>query len=257
MTENSAMAIVQKARSSDKISGQELVDHLFPDFFELHGDRLGGDDPAIIGGLASFHGQPVTVIATDRGRATVEKMSKHFGSPTPSGYRKALRLMQQAAKFGRPVFCFVNTAGAYPSKSAEEAGQGSAIACNLLAAMHLKTPIITVIYGEGGSGGALALAFGDEVWMLENSTYSVVSPEGAASILWKDSTKAGLAAKIMQITPEPLLKRQVIEGIIEEPADYDQLCENIDATLQKRLKGLQALSMDDLISKRCRRFRKF
>lgn len=257
MTTTSAMEIVQKARSSNKITGQQLIDHLFPDFFELHGDRVGGDDAAIIGGLASFHDQPVTVIATDRGRATVEKMEKHFGSPTPSGYRKALRLMKQAAKFHRPVFCFVNTAGAYPSKSAEEQGQGSAIAQNLLAALHLPTPIITVIYGEGGSGGALALAFGDEVWMLENSTYSVVSPEGAASILWKDSSRAAEAADIMQMTPKALLAQKVIEGIIDEPDDYDQLCDNIDAILQQRLKVIQQLSSDELISKRQQRFRKF
>lgn len=257
MTDSDAMEIVEKARSGNKISGQELIDHLFPDFFELHGDRVGTDDPAILGGLATFAGQTVTAIVVDRGTATVEKMAKHFGSPTPGGYRKSLRLMKQAAKFHRPVLCFVNTAGAYPSKSAEEQGQGSAIAQNLLAARHLKTPIITVIYGEGGSGGALALAFGDQVWMLANSTYSVVSPEGAASILWKDSKKAAQAAAIMQMTPDKLLKQKVIEGIISEPDDKEQLCHNIETVLSKQLAKLQQLSPAELIQRRQARFRKF
>lgn len=257
MAELTAMQIVKNARSGSKISGQELIDNLFPDFFELHGDRAGGDDPAIVGGLATFAGQPVTPIVIDRGQATVEKMAKHFGSPTPSGYRKSLRLMKQAAKFHRPVLCFVNTAGAYPSKSAEEQGQGSAIAQNLLAASHLTTPIITVIYGEGGSGGALALACGDQVWMLENSTYSVVSPEGAASILWKDSSKADRAAEIMQMTPKALLKQKVIEGIIPEPDDKKVLCQNIADVLSQQIAKLQQLSSSELIQQRQQRFRKF
>ncbi len=173
----SASEIVKRARNDNKITGMEIIQNIFPDFVELHGDRAGGDDPAIVGGIANFHQQAVTVITTDRGKTTEEKIIKHFGSPMPSGYRKALRLIKQAAKFKRPVFCFVNTAGAFPSKEAEENGQGSAIAQNILQISQLAIPIITIIYGEGGSGGALALACGDEVWMLENSTYSILSPD--------------------------------------------------------------------------------
>lgn len=179
-----AMEVVQAARDEKHISGHELRKVLFPDFFELHGDGLSGDDPAIVGGLATFHGQPVTVITTSRGHSLNERIEKHFGQPEPSGYRKACRLVENAAKFHRPVFLFVDTAGAYPGKSAEENGQGEAIAQNLLRIGQAKTPIITIIYGEGGSGGALALACGDGVWMLEDSIYSVLSPEGFASILW-------------------------------------------------------------------------
>lgn len=200
-----ATEVVQAARDEKHISGHELRKVLFPDFFELHGDGLSGDDPAIVGGLATFHGQP-----------------------EPSGYRKACRLVENAAKFHRPVFLFVDTAGACPGKSAEENGQGEAIAQNLLRIGQANTPIITIMYGEGGSGGALALACGDEVWMLEDSIYSVLSPEGFASILWKDAKKAAEVAEVMKLTPQDLLKQNVIEGIIEEPTDHLQVCKNIE-----------------------------
>lgn len=175
----------------------------------------------------------------------------------PSGYRKALRLIKQAAKFKRPVLCFVNTAGAFPSKEAEENGQGSAIAQNILQISQLAIPIITIIYGEGGSGGALALACGDEVWMLENSTYSILSPEGFASIMWKDSTKADKAAELMQMVPQALLKQGIIEGIIPESEKHQQTCKNIEQVLVKRLNKLQELSPNQLLANRKKRYRKF
>ncbi|WP_283594735.1 acetyl-CoA carboxylase carboxyltransferase subunit alpha [Limosilactobacillus galli] len=257
MTDKNASAIVAAARSDQKITTKELIQQLFPDFIELHGDHLGTDDPAIIGGLASFNNQPVTVIATDRGKTVEKRMATHFGCPTPGGYRKALRLAKQAAKFHRPILFFVNTPGAYPGKSAEENGQGAAIADNLLQIAQLPTPIITVIFGEGGSGGALALACGDAVWMLANSTYSILSPEGFASILWKDSRRAGEAAEIMQLTPTSLLKKQVIEGIIAEPADHQQVTENISAVLTRELTRLEQYSPEELMNKRHQRYRKF
>lgn len=252
-----AMDIVKAARSESHISGHEIRKRLFSDFFELHGDGLSGDDPAIVGGIATFHDQPVTVITTSRGHELNERMEKHFGQPEPSGYRKTLRLVKNAAKFHRPVLMFVDTAGAYPGKSAEENGQGEAIAQNLLQIGQAKTPIITVMYGEGGSGGALALACGDEVWMMENSMFSVLSPEGFASILWKDSSKVAKAAEVMKLTPKDLLNFKVIEGIIEEPDDHQLVCQNIDQVLQKELQKLQALSDDELLDRRYKRFRKF
>lgn len=253
----SAIDTVKAARSEQHISGHEIRKNLFPDFFELHGDQLTADDPAIIGGLASFHGQAVTVITTSRGHSLKERMAKHFGQPEPSGYRKALRLIKNAEKFSRPVLLFVDTAGAYPGKSAEEQGQGSAIAKNILEIGQIRTPIITVIYGEGGSGGALALACGDEVWMMADSMYSVLSPEGFASILWKDSSKVAEAAEAMKITPQDLLKQNIIEGIIQEPEDHEQVLKNIDQVLVKELKQLQQLSPEELLAKRYGRFRKF
>lgn len=192
-----ASEIVAAARGLKKVTANELIDGIFDDFFELHGDRKYSDDEAIIGGIALFNGIPVTVIATDKGGTPEERIAKHFGCPEPSGYRKSLRLMKQAEKFNRPIVTFVNTSGAYPGRSAEENGQGEAIARNLLEMSDLKVPIISFIYGEGGSGGALALACGDQVWMLEDSMYSILSPEGFASILWKDSKRADEAAEVM------------------------------------------------------------
>ena len=257
MTKLSAMEIVQRARNDNKITGIEIIQQLMPDFMELHGDRLGADDPAIVGGIATFNGRPVTVITTDRGQTTADKVAKHFGSPMPAGYRKALRLVKQAEKFKRPVICLVNTAGAFPSQGAEEQGQGAAIAQNILQISQVKVPVITIIYGEGGSGGALALASGDEVWMLEHSTYSVLSPEGFASILWKDSSKADAAAEVMQMTPEALLKQDIIEGIIPEDQDHRVTCQQIGRVLTTELEQLEQLSPAVLLAKRQARYRKF
>lgn len=252
-----AMEIVKAARSESHVSGHEIRKRLFPDFFELHGDGVGGDDPAIVGGIATFHDQPVTVITTSRGHDLNERMKKHFGQPEPSGYRKALRLIKNAGKFRRPVLLFVDTAGAYPGKSAEENGQGEAIAQNLLQISQVKTPIITIMYGEGGSGGALALACGDEIWMMANSMFSVLSPEGFATIMWKDASKVARAAELMKLTPKDLLKFKVIEGIIAEPDDHQLVCQNIDQVLQTELTKLQQMSDEELLARRYKRFRKF
>lgn len=252
-----AYEVVQAARSEKHISGHKIRQNLFQNFFELHGDGLNDDDPAVVGGIATFHDQPVMVITTSRGHSIDERMQKHFGQPEPSGYRKVLRLVKLAAKFKRPVFLFVDTAGAYPGKSAEENGQGQAIAQNLLQIGQAEPPIITVMYGEGGSGGALALACGDEVWMMENSIYSVLSPEGFASILWKDAAKKEEAAEVMQLTPEDLFAKRVIEGIIDEPEDHHEVFCNIDQILQKELSELEKLSADELLARRYERFRKF
>ncbi|GBG94571.1 acetyl-CoA carboxylase, carboxyl transferase subunit alpha [Ligilactobacillus salitolerans] len=253
----SAGEIVVAARDAKKITGQELLAELFPDFMELHGDRANDDDPSIVGGLAHFDGQAVTVLIIDKGTSAKERIAKHFGSPTPAAYRKSLRLIKQAEKFHRPVLAFVNTAGAYPAASAEEQGQGEAIARNLFEIADVKVPFLTVIYGEGGSGGALALACGDQVWMSENSMYSVLSPEGFASILWKDANKADEAAEVMQLTPEALLKAGVIEGIIPEPGAKKRFCRNINQVLHRELSKLQALSTAELLKTRHARYRKF
>ncbi|EEJ72811.1 acetyl-CoA carboxylase carboxyltransferase subunit alpha [Lactobacillus ultunensis] len=252
-----AMEIVKAARSESHISGHEIRHVLFPDFFELHGDGASGDDPAIVGGIATFHGEPVTIITTSRGHSLDERMQKHFGQPSPCGYRKVVRLAKQAAKFHRPILFFIDTAGAYPGKDAEENGQGQAIAQDLLQVGQLATPIISVLYGEGGSGGALALACGDEVWMLENSMYSILSPEGFASIMWKDANRADEAAEVMKLTPADLLARKVIEGIIAEPENHEQVLTNIDQRLQKELQSLEKMSDKDLLARRYQRFRKF
>lgn len=257
MTKEDAGAIVAAARSTQKITMAEITQHLFDHFIELHGDHAGSDDPAIVGGLAFFHQRPVTVIGTDRGADVKDRLATHFGCPTPGGYRKALRLAKQAAKFQRPVIFFVDTPGAYPGQRAEENGQGAAIAANLLQIAQLPTPIITVIYGEGGSGGALALACGDQVWMMAKSTYSILSPEGFASILWKDSRRADEAAELMQLTPKQLLKQRVIEGIIDEPDDHRAVLAAIDAVLQPQLDKLCSQTPAELLAARRQRYRKF
>lgn len=249
--------VVAAARDLHKVTGPEIIHSLINHFTELHGDRLGEDDPAIIGGIGLFHDLPVTVITTDRGQSAAERIAKHFGCLTPAGYRKSLRLIKQAAKFHRPIICLVNTPGAYPGQSAEEHGQGAAIAQNLLEISQVPTPIITIILGEGGSGGALALACGDQIWMLENSTYSILSPEGFASILWKDSSRADEAAAIMQLIPEDLLRKKVIDGIIEEPTDHAAVLSNIDKILQQEISHLQKLSTTDLLQQRHDRYRQF
>lgn len=255
--QRTAGEIVAAARDGQKVTGQELLAEIFPDFMEMHGDRLNDDDPSIVGGLAHFAGRAVTVLVIDKGTSAKDRIAKHFGSPAPAAYRKSLRLIKQAEKFGRPVLAFVNTAGAYPAACAEEQGQGEAIARNLLEITGVKVPLLTVIYGEGGSGGALALACGDEVWMSENSMYSVLSPEGFASILWKDASKSDEAAEVMQLTPEALLRANIIEGIIPEPNAHKRFCKNIIQILRPELEKLEKLSPDELVAQRKARFRKF
>ncbi|MCP9312653.1 acetyl-CoA carboxylase carboxyl transferase subunit alpha [Liquorilactobacillus satsumensis] len=252
-----AAQIVANARGEEKVSAQELLAGVFDDFLELHGDRLSADDAAIIGGVAHFEGKPVTVILTNKGKSAQERLRTHFGCPEPAGYRKSLRLIKQAEKFKRPVVTFINTAGAYPGQSAEENGQGEAIARNLLEISSVKVPVIAVIYGEGGSGGALAFACGDSVWMFENSMYSVLSPEGFAAILWKDSSRADEAAEVMQLTPEKLLQQKVIDGIIPESRSHKRLFRAVKKVLQQELEKYQKLSASALVEKRQQRFQRF
>lgn len=249
------------SRRKNRPVGSDYIRMLFQDFTEFHGDRLYGDDPAIIGGIAYFKERPVTVIAQEKGTNTKENIMRNFAMPSPEGYRKALRLMKQAEKFQRPVICFVDTPGAFCGLEAEERGQGEAIARNLYELSGLKTPVLSIVIGEGGSGGALALAVADEVWMLENSIYSILSPEGFASILWKDSTKAKEAAKVMKLTADDLKKMGVIECVLEEPEQYtvqtmkpvaDQLREKVEAFIE----NYEQMPEQKLTEHRYQRFRK-
>lgn len=249
------------SRRKNRPVGSDYIRMLFQDFTEFHGDRLYGDDPAIIGGIAYFKERPVTVIAQEKGTNTKENIMRNFAMPSPEGYRKALRLMKQAEKFHRPVICFVDTPGAFCGLEAEERGQGEVIARNLYELSGLKTPVLSIVIGEGGSGGALALAVADEVWMLENSIYSILSPEGFASILWKDSTKAKEAAKVMKLTADDLKKMGVIECVLEEPEQYtvqtmkpvaDQLREKVEAFIE----NYEQMPEQKLTEHRYQRFRK-
>lgn len=207
---------VKLARDKDRPTGLDYIKNIFKGFVEFHGDRRYADDPAIVGGIANLNGTPVTVIAIEKGHSAKERTYRNFGAPNPEGYRKALRLMKQAEKFGRPIVCFVDTSGAYCGIGAEERGQGQAIAENLMEMSTLCVPIISILIGEGGSGGALALAVADRVWMLQNAVYSVISPEGCASILWKDSAKAEAAAASLKLTAEDAKTLGVIERILSE-----------------------------------------
>ena len=258
----SAWERVQLSRKMDRPSGSDYIEALFDDFTELHGDRTYGDDKAIIGGIASFHGMPVTVIAQQKGNNTKENIYHNFGMPMPEGYRKALRLMKQAEKFHRPVICFVDTPGAFCGVEAEERGQGEAIARNLMELSGLKIPVLSIVTGEGGSGGALALAAGDQVWMLENSVYSVLSPEGFASILWKDSTRAEEAAEVMKLTATDLYQKGIIEEMIPEPEEFYteslwQVTGILDGKIEEFIKEYDKLSENELLNRRYERFRKF
>ena len=253
---------VQLSRKIDRPSGSDYIEALFTDFVEFHGDRNYGDDRAIIGGIAKFHGRPVTVIAQEKGTNTKENIEHNFGMPMPEGYRKALRLMEQAEKFHRPVICFVDTPGAFCGIEAEERGQGEAIARNLWELAGLKTPVLSIVTGEGGSGGALALAAGDQVWMLENSVYSILSPEGFASILWKDSTKAKEAAGVMKLTATDLYQNGIIEQIIPEPENLTpeslwQVTERLNDRIRDFLQKYTNMTESELLETRYARFRKF
>ena len=239
----------------------DYVQHLFTDFSEIHGDRAFSDDPAMICGMARFHGEEVLVVGTQKGRDTKQKVYRNFGMPNPEGYRKAIRAMQLAEKFGRPIFTFIDTPGAYPGLGAEERGQGEAIAYNLREMSRLKVPILCTVTGEGGSGGALAIAVGDRVFMLENSIYSVISPEGCASIMWRDATKRNLAAEAMHITAPDLIGFGIVDAIIPEPGegahtDHAQMAENMDKVLSESLAELRRLSPQQLVDGRYEKFRK-
>jgi acetyl-CoA carboxylase carboxyl transferase subunit alpha len=246
---------VQIARHPQRPTTLDYISYLFTDFMELHGDRLYGDDEAIVGGIAKYHGLPVTVIGHQRGKDTKENIRRNFGMPHPEGYRKALRLMKQAEKFSRPIICFIDTKGAYPGKAAEERGQSEAIARNLFEMAGLKVPIVCIVIGEGGSGGALALGVGNHIHMLENSTYSVISPEGAAALLWKDSSLAKRAAETMKITAPDLKELGIIDEIIPEVRggahqDVKVQAEEIDKVLKTSLQQLMQLSEDELVAHR-------
>ena len=259
--EKDAWERVTISRKNDRPVGQDYIRTLFSDFLEFHGDRCYGDDPAIIGGIARFAGIPVTVIAQAKGKSTKENVAHHFGMPSPEGYRKALRLMKQAEKFKRPILLFVDTPGAFCGIEAEERGQGEAIARNLFEMSSMKVPILSVVIGEGGSGGALALAVADEVWMLENAIYSVLSPEGFASILWKDSKRASEAAEVMKLTAADLKKLGVIEAVIAEPEVYtEETMQSVVFVLQKKITEFLDthcnFSSEELAVQRYERFRK-
>lgn len=254
---------VHTARRSDRPTAMQYIDKLFTDFIEFHGDRYFRDDPAVVGGIAYFHGVPVTVVAQQKGKGAYEEIIKrNFGMPSPDGYRKAIRLMKQAEKFNRPIICFVDTPGAFCGMDAEERGQGEAIARNLYEMSALKVPVLSVVIGEGGSGGALAMGVGDEVWMLENATYSVLSPEGFAAILWKDASRAEEAASVMKITARDLLELKVIERIIEEKQpvtmdDMQDVCAQLDAGIVAFLRRYTLWTGRRIRENRYRRFRGF
>ncbi len=252
---------VQVARHPERPTTYDYIGELFEDFIEFHGDRAFGDDAAIVGGIGSFGGEPVTIIGHQRGKDTKENVKRTFGMPHPEGYRKALRLMKQAEKFGRPVICMIDTKGAYPGRAAEERGQSEAIARNLVEMASLTVPVISIVIGEGGSGGALALGVANRIYMLEHSTYSVISPEGAASILWKDSAYAKEAAEAMKITAPDLLKMEIIDAIIPEVLggghrDPKQQAENMKTILMNALQELGKLDADELVQDRYDKFRK-
>ncbi|TCK86735.1 acetyl-CoA carboxylase carboxyltransferase subunit alpha [Natranaerovirga hydrolytica] len=253
---------VKLARMASRITSLDYINNVFDDFMEFHGDRLYKDDLSIIGGIGLFQGKPVTIIGQQKGKSTSDNIRRNFGMPNPEGYRKALRLMKQAEKFNRPIINFVDTPGAYCGLGAEERGQGEAIARNLFEMAGLKVPMLSIIIGEGGSGGALALAVADEVWMLENSIYSILSPEGFASILWKDSSRAKEAAEVMKITANELKQLKIVDRIIKEPIGgvqenpnmvYKEIYDGIGKFLDKGL----AINNEEMLNNRYERYRKF
>ena len=250
--------IVREAREQTRLTALDFATGIFDDFIELHGDRSFRDDGAIIGGIGWLGDQAVTVVGIQKGKSLQDNLNRNFGQPHPEGYRKALRLMKQAEKFGRPIVTFINTAGAYPGVGAEERGQGEAIARNLFEMSDLKVPIIAIIIGEGGSGGALALAVADRVWMLEISIYAILSPEGFASILWKDGTRAMEAAELMKITSHELLEMEVVDKVISERGlSAKELLARVKNELQTEIEQLKQLSLEKLLEERYHRFRQY
>ena len=247
---------VKLARQNGRPTGVDYIENIITDFIELHGDRNYADDEAIVGGVGYLDGKPVTVVAIEKGRNSKERVAHNFGAPHPEGYRKALRLMKQAEKFRRPVICLVDTSGAYCGIGAEERGQGQAIAQCIVEMMALKTPSVSILIGEGGSGGALALAVADRVWMLENAVYSAISPEGCASILWKDSSKAEEAAESLKLTASDALALGVIEEIIpEQELGKESFYEKLRVKLSREFRELTSMDVDQLVQHRFERFR--
>lgn len=250
--------VTQLARHSQRPHTADYISRLFTEFEELNGDRMLSNGPSIIGGIARFEGQPVLVLGHEKGRKTQEKIERNFGMPNPEDYRKALRLMQMAERFKLPIFTFIDTPGAYPGIGAEERNQSEAIARNLFVLSRLKTPIICTVIGEGGSGGALAIGVGDSVFMLQYSIYSVISPEGCASILWKSATKASLAAEAMGVTADKSFQLGLVDQIIPEPLggahrDYDEMVQTLRNVLKQKLVELQAYPIDKLVERRYQR----
>lgn len=253
---------VQLARHPDRPYALDFIERLFEDFVEIHGDRRYADDPAIVCGLARFHGLPVIVIGHQKGRDTKQRSYRNFGMPKPEGYRKALRAMKLAEKFGRPIFTLIDTPGAYPGIDAEERGQAEAIAFNLREMAKLKVPVIVTVIGEGGSGGALAIGVGDQVLMLENSVYSVISPEGCAAILWKDARQAERAAEGLRLTAQELFAEKIVDLIISEPpggahTDYDQAARLLDSALSGRLAEAVSCTQEERLARRHSKLRQF
>lgn len=260
MSKITAWDRVMLARQMERPKALDYIKYIFDDFMEFHGDRCFGDDKAIIGGIARLQGKPVTVIGEQKGKNVKENMERNFGMPEPDGYRKALRLMKQAEKFKRPIITFIDTPGAYPGIGAEERGQGEAIARNIMEMSMLKVPIICVVIGEGSSGGALAIAVGDKIVMLENAIYSILSPEGFASILYKDSSKAKEAAEDMKATAKDLKDLGIIDKIIKEPEggvqnDFEKVADSIKKYLIKNIKELEEIPEKELIKNRYEKFR--
>lgn len=258
----SAWEQVLLARHPKRPTSHTLIQSIFPDFLELHGDQQFGDDPSIVGGIATLNGHPVTVISQEKGKTTEEKIKRNFGMPHPEGYHKALRLAKQAEKFHRPVIFIIDTPGAYPGIGAEERGQANAIAQSIQAYFELKTPIISVILGEGGSGGALAIGIADHVWMFENATYSILSPEGFASILYKNAGLAKEAAQDMKLTSNDLFKFGMIDKIIEEPIEglhtgYQETFMHLKEFLSEEIEQLKQFPIEELLESRYQRYRKF
>ena len=252
---------VELARQLERSKALDYINHIFDEFIELHGDRNFADDKAIIGGIATLEGMPVTVIGEQKGKNAKENIERNFGMPNPEGYRKALRLMKQAEKFHRPIITFIDTPGAYPGMGAEERGQGEAIAKNIMEMSQLKVPIICIVIGEGSSGGALAIAVGDKIAMLENAIYSILSPEGFASILYKDASKAKEAAQNMKITAQDLKKLGVIDDIIKEPKggaqeDFEKVIKDLKQYILKNIEQLQKCTEEKLLQQRYEKFRK-
>lgn len=260
--QRTAFERVKLARHSERPYTLDLIERLFEDFVELHGDKRFAEDPAIVCGLALFHGLPVIVVGHQKGRDTKQRSYRNFGMPKPEGYRKALRVMKLGEKFGRPIFTFIDTPGAYPGIDAEERGQAEAIAYNLREMAKIKVPIIVTVIGEGGSGGALAIGIGDQVLMLENSIYSVISPEGCAAILWKDSSQADRAAEELRLTAQHLHDEGIVDKIIPEPEggahnDYDQTARYLDSALSERLAEAVSCSQEDRLKRRYNKLRHF
>lgn len=253
---------VQLARHPDRPYALDFIERLFDDFVEIHGDRRYADDPAIVCGLARFRGLPIVVVGHQKGRDTKQRSYRNFGMPKPEGYRKALRVMKLAEKFGRPIFTLIDTPGAYPGIDAEERGQAEAIAFNLREMAKLKVPVIVTVIGEGGSGGALAIGVGDQVLMLENSVYSVISPEGCAAILWKDAGQADRAAEGLRLTAQDLAHEQIVDQIVSEPAggahaDHDQAASLLAAALSARLAEAVSDTQEERLAKRHSKLRQF